>query len=532
MSEKRSFLKAAGIVGAITLLSRVLGLVRDMVLAACFGASRMGDIFLIAFELPNLVRRILGEGSLSAFVVPIFTDARNREGRERAWRFASNALTTLGLVALGITAAGILAAHPLFSIFGYGYAARADAEALALGARLTRIMFPFTTLLALSAILMGMCHSMRHFTTPALGSVMLNVSMIGAGLLFGWMPDARFAQYLAIAVVVGAALRLIVMIPPLWAAGYRYRPILELKTPYMRRLFVMMAPALFGVAVVQINITVSRAFVTLLGKGYVPCLTFSNRLVQLPLAIVASALATAILPQLAEFQSQGRTDDLRRLASFALRVVFILFLPAMAGLLVLGGPIVEVLFQRGEWTAQGTADTWWALMFYAPGLVLWGMLRILVPIFYARHDVRTPVLVGAVSMLFSVALNVLVVATPALREHLRHGGLALATTLGVLLNAAALMAILKHRGLALWDADQTTAFLKALVASAIMALAARALWVALAPAVPESPVVRPAVLGAAVCLGGAVYFAAAFALRLGELRQALEILLRRRARRG
>lgn len=529
MSERQPFLRAAGIVGIITLFSRCLGLVRDMVLAALFGASRLGDVFLIAFELPNLARRILGEGSLSAFIVPIFTQVRKEQGTDAGWRFASNALTTLGIATFGLTLVGIFAAEPLFSLFGYGYVERGDTEAILLGTLLTRIMFPFLMLLALSSILMGLCHGVRHFSTPALGSVMLNLSMIGTGLLL-WRHGqvAIIARHMALAVLLGAMLRIVIMIGPLARAGFRYRPRLRPDSPHMRELYLMLLPALYGLAVVQINITVSRAFATWLGEGFVPCLVFSNRLVQLPLAIVASALATAILPQISQYWVEKRHEDLRDVAGFAFRISCILFMPAAAGLLFLGEPVITMLFERRNWTPEDTANTYQALFFYAPGLVAWGALRILTPIYYAQKDVRTPVLCATVAMLLNVALNVLLLAVAPLRQNLGHGGLALANTIGVLVHTALLFYILKKRGLPLWDKALTVTLGKTALAAGAMGLSGWAFWQWLEPRLPALQALHTAALLATIAALAALYFAIAFFLRVEDLQAAGRILLRRR----
>lgn len=531
MSEKRPFLRAAGLVGGITLASRFLGLFRDIVLASFFGAGRLGDIFLIAFEMPNLVRRILGEGSLSAFIVPIFTQVRQEEGDEAGWRFASNALLTMGLVSLVLTALGVLLAEPLFSLFGYGYLERGDTEALQLGAHLTRIMFPFLMLLAVSSILMGLCHSLRHFTTPALGSIMLNLSMIAAGLIF-WRVENKTlaAQAMAGAVLLGALLRVLIMLPALFRLGFRFYLRFKPGAARMRRLYLMLLPALYGLAVVQLNISISRAFATWLGEGYVPCLVFSNRLVQLPLAIIASAFATAILPSLSTLWNASKKEELADLSRFALRLNWIFFVPAMFGLIALGEPIIAMLFERRLWDAQATAQTYWALLFYAPGLVVWGMLRILTPIYYAQQDVRTPVLSATAATFLNIGLNVLLLTTPLLRDNLGHGGLALATTLGVLLNSAILLFILHRRGLVLWNWELSFTALRVLLAGAVMAGAVRLAWHYWIDETFQSPLIQGMALCLLMAAGGGLYFATAWLLRVPDLAKGLEVLARRRKR--
>ncbi len=528
--QKRPFLQAARLVGVITLVSRFLGLLRDAVLASCFGASRISDIFWFAFELPNLVRRVLGEGSLSAFIVPIISKVRSEEGSKAAWRFASNALTVLAVLTLVLTAVGILAARPLFFIYGYGYFRRGDTEAIQIGAHLTRLMFPFLMLLTLSSILMGMCHSIRHFTTPALGSIMLNLSMIAAGGLFISRPDEDVAQALAIAILVGGLLRLVIMVWPLWKNGFRYRWIFKPSSPAMRRLFLMLLPATFGVAVVQINISVSRIFAGMLGEGYNTALIYSNRLVQLPLAIIATALATAILPQLSQLWIEKRLDELSDLARFAFRMVFIVFVPATVGMMVLGVPIIEILFERYQWDHEATALTYRALFFYAPGLALWGLLRIMTPIYYAQHDVRTPVITASLAMLVNVVLNVVLVKIAVANQNPKFGlgGLALANTIGVLVNAVVLLVILHRRGLAFWSLELTLTGLRTLAAAAVMGLATWGLWTLLGPkALAANKLLAAVWLIVTIALSAGVYIAVALMLRVPDLREAIDIVLRR-----
>ena len=528
-SGRRSFLRAAGLVSVITLISRFLGLVRDVVVAAAFGATRYGDIFNIAFELPNLVRRVLGEGSLSAFIVPIFTKVRDAEGDGRAWRFASNALTVLAALSLVLTAAGIVFAPLLFRVFGYGYYQRGDLEAIHLGVALTRIMFPFLALLSLSSILMGLCHAVRHFTMPALGSVALNVSMITAGLIFYKLPTQAFAHILAVSVLLGGLIRLLIMIPPLMRAGCVFRPVFDPVSPAMKRLFLMLLPATFGVAVVQINLAVSRAFATHLGEGFVPTLVYSNRLVQLPLAIVAAALATAILPPLSEHYAKKEFDQLRDLARFACRMIFALFVPATVGLMALGLPIIRLLFERGEWTVQASVWTYQALLAYAPALVVWGVLRIITPIFYARHDVRTPVLTATAAMVVNIVLNVLLVTVAPLRESLGHVGLALANTVGVLVNAGLLFWILQRMGLGLWDASLARSLSRSLIAASLMGLVSWGLWRLFGASwMEQSKLLGMLGLVAVILCSTVAYFAFAMVLKVPDLREGLRLVLRRR----
>ncbi len=502
-----------------------------MVLTTCFGMNWVGDVFLLAFEIPNLARRILGEGSLSAFIVPIFTKLRAQEGAESGWRFACNALTVLAVFSLGLTALGILLARPLFSVFGCGYVRRDHTEAILLGVCLIRIMFPFLMLLTLSSILMGLCHSLRHFTMPALGSIMLNISMIVTGLIFLHSPLALLSRMMAVAVLVGGGLRLVIMIPPLMRSGFHYRPVFAPRSDKMRQLFLMMLPALFGLAVVQINISVSRAFATLLGQGLVMCLTLSNRLVQLPLAIIAASLSTAILPQLSQFRLEKRSEELVKLVRFAFSLILILFVPATVGLCVLGMPMIDLLFGYGKWTEAASRLTHQPLIFYALGLVMWGLMRILIPIYYADRDVRTPVRIGAVSMIINVLLNILFVGVDPLRHTLGHAGLALANTLSVVVNTALLLGVLQRRGLALWSRTLSITAFKTCVAATAMGVFAWFFWDWIgAGAMSVHRVVGGLALAGTVLVSGGVYAGIAVLMQVPDLKESLAILLRRGGR--
>jgi len=289
----------------------------------------------------------------------------------------------------------------------------------------------------------------------------------------------------------------------------------------------MMLPATFGMAVAQINVTISRAFATKLGEGYIPCLMYSNHLVQMPVAIIAGALGTAILPQLSQYVLQNRREDLENLVRFAFRIVLILFMPAMLAFMALGHPMVEVLFQRKNWDAVATEKAYWALLFYAPALIWWGMQQILLPLYYARKDIKTTVWTGAAAMLLNIALNVTVVFTPYLKEHLGHGGLALANTLGVALNTVLLQIILTRRGMKLWDATVTITALKTFAAACVMGAAAWGMWHGLYTLVPHSHLTGLFLLSVVIIISVGVYFTAAFLLQVPDLREAFQMVIRK-----
>jgi putative peptidoglycan lipid II flippase len=430
----------------------------------------------------------------------------------------------------------------LFGGFGLAFRPEGEAEAILLGASLTRIMFPYLMLLAVSALLMGLCHTLKRFSAPAFGSVLINLTLIGAGGLY-WLlnrqalaasvADAgavrelqvRFAYWLAFAVLIGIALRVAVHVPTLWAAGFRYWPTLELRHPRLVELFRKMPMAVAGVAVAQIMISINKLFATFMADGYVTHLTAANRLTQLPLGILASAIGTAILPQLAQLLQEDRREELRSLFGFALRLVVILFVPASVGLIVLGRPIVALLLERGSWTAAATAGTTWALLFYALGLLSAAALRLVTPLYYARLDLRRPVLAGMAAVGVNVALNLVFWKY----TDLGQGGLALATALALTINVALLLLWMRaHVGGAL-DRRLAETFGKCLGAAGGMALV---LWGLLAGferfAAPlEGFGPRLVFVALALPVGAGVYFALAAALRTPDLRRAVELIRRR-----
>jgi len=536
-SEKRPLLRAAGLVSAITLLSRFFGLARDWVLATALGASQASDVFRLAFEVPNLARRILGEGGLSAFIVPILTKVRSEEGKDAAWKFASNALTVMSLFSMVLLGLGIFLAKPIFMIF---YKSE-NASAIALGTNLTQIMLPFLLILTICSLLMGMCHTIRHFATPTFGSIMLNISMITTGLIFMEGTDKEvtnslvitdfdvgFTKYLALSVLAGGLLRLVIMIPPLMKAGFRFTLVFKPKSERMKNLYIMILPALFGLAVVQLNITISRAFATRLEDGAVTALTMSNRLVQLPLAIVAMSLSTAILPQISQLWIEKKIEDLKNLTRFAFSLIIILFAPATVGLCVLGFPIINLIFNNGRWDEKASALTYEPLIYYASGLILWGMLKILTPIFYAARDVRTPVITAAIAMIINIALNIILISVDPIRETLGTGGLALANTISLVIDVGLLMWILKKREFSIWNKKLSLTALKATIAAAVMGGSAWLLWdIFGVSAVSTHRMLGLAALLVVILVSVGVYLLTAYLLRIPDLSEAMNILIKR-----
>lgn len=530
MSEKRKVLRAAGLIGAITLLSRFTGLIRDALLAANFGGSRFSDVFLTAFEPTNMLRRIIGEGALSSFIVPLLAERRHEQGEAAGWHFYNIASNFLMIVSVILTVIGCYFSREVFLLFGgLGLLKNDPQNFIGLGTELTRLMFPYVIGLTLGSMMMGACHTLRAFGPPSMGSVMLNITMIAAGgaaLLFK-APNERTAYWLAWSVLAGVILRVVIMLPTLRHAGLRWQPVMNLRDPHLRKLLWMMVPGLLAIGISQINISVSGSFAMFLGPGVKTYLRFSNQLIQFPMALTATAAATAMLPQLSLYLLEGRTDELRDLMALTKRLEIILMVPAIMGLLMLGLPIIELVYQRRAWNYQNSLGTYQALLFYAPSLLPLGWCRLLEPIFYARADRVTPLKAASISMAVNVALNWIFVRY----TNMNQCGLALANTVAAFVNYYVLSWWI---GRVLQNPVGTNSrigetFWKCTVASAVACgLGAGAYWLMKVQfGIPTHTLGRAVFLFPVIGLIAGIYFALVHTLHVPDSAQAIEMVLRK-----
>jgi putative peptidoglycan lipid II flippase len=428
--------RAALVVSAATLASRILGFVRDLVVAQAFGAGPATDAFFVAFRLPNLLRRLVAEGALSSAFIPVFTEyltTRPVAETRRMFRAVSGALVA---VLLAVSLAGVVAAPLLVRVMAPGFF-----EAPATGVltvRLTRLMFPYLFFMGLAALAMGMLNARRHFVTPALAPIMLNLAIIGAVL--GLVPRlGEPVLGLAVGVLVGGLGQVVLQLPVLARQGFLARPAWEPGHPAVVRIVRLMAPVAIGQSATQLGILINTIIASFLAGGSVSYLYYADRLVEFPQGVFAIAIATAVLPTLAEQAARRERQPLQATLSFALRLAGFGSVPAAVGLFVLREPLVRVLYQRGEFGPLETAETAWALGFYAVGLVGFASVKIAVQAFYALGDTRTPVLVAVGAMALNSGLAL------ALAFPLRHGGLALASSCASTANALALIWLLRRR---------------------------------------------------------------------------------------
>ncbi len=507
--------------------SRVLGLVRDQVLASMFGAGNAMDAFNVAFRIPNLVRDLFAEGAMSAAFVPTFTRHLTTKGKESAWRLGNNVINAL-LVLTGLIAAlAFVFATPLVTLFAGDYASVPGK--LDLTILLTRIMLPFLTCVALAAAFMGMLNSLHKFFIPALSPAMFNVATIVCAVtLVPVMPMVGLPPIAAIAIgtVVGGIAQLVVQWPLLRREGFAYRPMLDWSDPGLRRVLVLMGPGTIGLAATQVNVFVNTVLATGQGTGAVSWLNLAFRLMYLPIGLFGVSIATATLPAVSRHAAQEDTTAVRTTIADGLSLMLMLNVPATVGLMVLAVPIVRVIFEHGAFTAADTAATASALGYYALGLVGYSVVRILSPSFYALGQNRTPVIVSVVTVVANVVLNL------ALVRVFGYRGLAFGTSLAALFNAVTLLVLLRQLLGGLDEVRVLRSLVKIAAASAAMGLTAHLVEGFLSTAIPGTGFVTQA-LRLSVTIGASLTVLAGTAhlLRIPEFHDSVRLVFRRLGRR-
>ena len=510
--------RSAGLIGVATMASRVLGVARDMVLSAFFGASSgvEMDAFNVAFRVPNLLRDLFAEGAMTAAFVPTFTRTLTTQGRDAAWRLGNLVINALMVVTGPIVILGILFAYPITHAIAPGFAAVPGK--LELTTQLTRVMLPFLTTVAVAVAMMGMLNSLRRFFIPALSPAMFNVATIVCAFALvpvmvrlGLPPIAA----IAIGTLLGGVGQIALQWPVLRREGFRYRPVLDFRDPDLREVLRLMGPGTLGLAAVQINVFVNTYLATSQEQGSVSWLNYAFRLMYLPIGLFGVSIATAALPEIARRANAADAPGMRRTISGALRMMLMLNVPATIGLIALAHPIVALLLERGKFTPHDTAATAMALMFYAPGLLGYSAVKIASPSFYSLRDSRTPVTVSVVSVLVNLAINLMLVRVMGYR------GLALGTALAAMFNAGTLLWLLRNRLGGLEGRRVTVAFAKIACASVAMGAAANLFSGWLGSHVPPvGSIWRAIELAMAIAVGIAVLAASARVLRIAEFDEA------------
>jgi len=502
--------RAAGMVMIAFVLSRVLGLVREMVIARQFGTSLELAAYLAAFRVPDFIFYLIAGGALGSAFIPTFTEYLTAGDETDAWELASAVFNLIGLV---LAAAAIVAAifAPLLArLIVPGF----DPATQALTARLMRVMLIAPIVFGVSGLIMGVLHSHQHFLAPALAPAFYNLCIILAAV---FLAPRMGVRALAAGVVIGAFVHLLIQIPMLLRVGARYAPVLRLSHPGVREVGRLMAPRILGLAAVQINFVVNTILASELGAEALPALNYAWLLMMLPQGVFAMALATVAFPTFSELVALRDTAGLRRTLSATLRTVLYLTVPASVGLLLLRAPVIEVLLERGAFTQASTDAVAFALQFYALGLFAHAVVEIVARAFYALHDTRTPVVIGLGAMTANVVLSLILI------RPLSFGGLALANTLATVSEMGVLMWIMRRRLGSIDMARLTDSVLRIMLAAGLMAAAI----VSFARGAPDAD---PLLLTAgAIGIGAVLYVGVTVLIGSDEIAWVVRIVQRRRA---
>jgi putative peptidoglycan lipid II flippase len=516
-----ALLRSVATVGGYTMVSRVLGFIREMLVAAFLGAGPLSDAFFVALRLPNMFRSLFAEGAFSAAFVPLFAGKIAKEGREAARAFAEDGLAVLLAALLGFLILGEILTPQLLDLIAPGF--RADPGKFALAVELTRIMFPYLLYISLTALQGGVLNSLDRFAANAFTPVLLNLFLIAALTLVRPLTG----QALAWAVAAAGFAQFLWLMLSCHQAGMGLRLPRPRLTPEVRQLLRVMLPGVFGAGVTQINLVVSTAVASLMPSGVVSYLNYADRLNQLPLAVLGIAVGTAILPPLSRQVRMGDDAGAAATQNRGVELALLLTLPAAIALAVLAEPILAVLFEHGKFTARDTAATAPALAAYALGLPAFVLVKVMAPGFFARQDTRTPVKIAAATMLVNVALTVALGLALAQRDQ-GQLGIAFALSAAGWVNALSLTFVLCRRGHFALDARARRSLPRIAVASLLMGgVLALALRLLEAPLAGEL-VLRILALGLLILLGLLAYGGLVLLLGIADLGE-LKRRLRRQA---
>jgi len=441
LTHKRQILKSASIISIITVVSRILGYVRDQRLTLLLGTSGVADSFVLAYRIPNVLRRLVGEGSMTASFIPVFTDYMRNRSREETWKFANRLFWTFSVVLASLTVLGVIfspLAVRFFSMFGKN---QAQVEAI----YLNRLMFPYILFIGMAALSMAILNCFHIFGLPAATPILLNISFIVFSVALVWKHFSSPAAALAVGVLVGGIFQFFLQVPQLVRRGMNFEFGISFTDPGVRRVARLMLPGFLGIGIAQINLLVDTIFANakVMPEGSLVSLYVADRVTELVLGGYAIAIATAILPMMAHQASGGDFEGMKKTLGFALRIVSFITIPAAVGLVILREPIVQVLFQHGRFVAESTRLTARALLYYSMGLPAFAMVKLIVPAFYSTQDTQTPVRVAVFTMLVNVLLNVIFLFY--FFPKLRNGGPALASVLASYFNVLVLFIVFRLR---------------------------------------------------------------------------------------
>jgi len=501
--NKRSLLKSTGVIGLATAISRVLGFLRDIVIAVLFGTSPGAQAFFVAFRIPNSLRDLVAEGATNAAIVPVLTEYKAVKD-EREFIHVARVLFNISFVVLLlISVIGIIFSPYIVKIIAPGFSA--EPEKFNLTVSLNRVIFPYLILIGLTAYSTGILNTLKHFAGPAFGPCLMNIALIASAI---WLCPNIGIVGLAVGVLIGGTLQLLLNVPFMYKHGVTLSFKDGFMDPAVKRIGRLLVPRALGSAVYQINIfvdTILASFAWIVGPGGVAALYYANRLFQFPLGIFGLALAQAALPKLSQEFALNDIERFKDTLAFSLRSVVIVMVPATFGLAILGERIIKILFERGAFTAYSTLITQSALFYYSFGLVAYAAVKLLVTSFYSMHDTKTPVKVAFFALIVNVVLSLI------LMWPLQLGGLALATSISAFFNFTVLYIMLRRKIGDFGTRDIASTLLRVLAASIIMASALR--WMLLR--YPNFSILGLFVI---ICASLAVFIGSAYLLRVKEVK--------------
>ncbi len=519
-STSKSIARSAGSVSIAVFMSRILGLVREQVLAGLFGAGTAMDAFVVAFRIPNLLRDLFAEGALSAAFVTVFTEYDQKRTQEETWRLVNNVFTAITIIISAIVAAGMFFSKDLVLLLAPEFSEVAGK--IMLTKQLTEIMFPFLLMISLSALLMGILNTKGHFFIPAMASSCFNIGsiVIGGGLAL-ILPHWGYPAIagMAVGTLAGGMGQMAIQLPLAIKHGFRFRPLLDLRDPGLMKIGRLIVPAIIGLSATQINIFINTNFASRCAEGSVAWLNYAFRLMQFPIGLFGVALSVATLPVIAKQAAQHQTDELRETLVSSLTMGFALTVPAAVGLWILAKPIVALIFQHGRFSAFDTLMTAQAVQYYSIGLLAYAAVKIIVPVFYALNDTRWPVIASFTAVVANICI---ILAT---LRHLQHRAIALSTSMTMIMNFLLLAAVLYRKLSGYNITGLMISMLKIITASIIMGLT---VWqVCIMVPCGDSSLSKIIQITVGIASGAATYIALVLLFRLREAVTPLQAIMRK-----
>jgi putative peptidoglycan lipid II flippase len=526
LTDKKHILKSASIISLVTVVSRVLGYVRDQRITLLLGTSAAADAYVLAYRIPNLFRRLVAEGSMTASFIPVFTTYMSEKSREEVWDFANKLFWTLALVVAGITVLGMVFSPAVVHLFAGNNVAGIQAI------ELNRIVFPYLFFISLAALAMGILNCFHVFGLPAATPVILNLATIlfTFAVIRSHFKDAATA--IVVGILVGGVLQFLMQVPQLVQKGMNFKFGISFRHPGIKNVARLMIPRLFGIGIGQINLFIDTRFATasVMPAGSLAALYVADRVMELVLGGYAIAVATAILPMMSHQAAAKDYESLKRTLAFSVRIVAFITIPAALGLMILREPIIRVLFQHGQFVAESTRLTARALLYYAIGLPALATVKLVVPAFYSTSDTKTPVLVASISLMINVVLNI--VFLQFFFKRVQNGGPALATAIACFFDFFALFIIFRLRYGTMGTMEILRSFGKISLCASIMGVACWFGNLYTGFTIHSRFLVQLLVFSGLIVGATALYLALAWLFRCHEIQEVYGIATRRRAAAG